>query len=242
MDYNLLAVEYARHRQVHPLVLQRLVEQSQIGPGSLVLEVGCGTGNYLQALIQATGCEGWGIDPSAGMLAKAAGHLGQGHLRLGSAEGLDFPDAAFDLVFSVDVIHHIVKPAEAYREAWRVLKPGGWICTVTDSEWIIRHRIPLSVYFPETIELELARYPKIPDLKSMMAASGFHAIREETVEFGYERMDLESYRDKAYSSLHLIPEEAFQRGLRRMADDLEKGPIHCVSYYLLLWGLKSGSS
>ena len=143
MDYNLLADEYARHRQVHPIVLQNLAGQSQVGAGSRVLEVGCGTGNYLVALIQAARYEGWGIDPSYSMLAKAAARLGPERLRLASAERLDFPAATFDLVFSVDVIHHVVDRNEAYRDAWRVLKPGGLICTVTDSEWIIRHRIPL---------------------------------------------------------------------------------------------------
>ncbi len=240
MDYDLLAEEYARHRQVHPVVLQNLVEQGRIGPGSRVLEVGCGTANYLLAVTQTAGCEGWGIDPSPAMLAKAAARLGQERLRLGAAGRLEFPDSFFDLVFSVDVIHHVVDRADAYREAWRVLKPGGLICTVTDSEWIIRRRRPLSEYFPETVELELARYPQISDLWSMMVTAGFEAIHEETVEFAYPLADLEPYRAKAYSSLHLISEEAFQGGLRRMAADLQKGPLQCIAYYLMLWGRRSG--
>ncbi|OFX26719.1 MAG: hypothetical protein A2Z07_02230 [Armatimonadetes bacterium RBG_16_67_12] len=48
------------------------------------------------------------------------------------------------------------------------------------------------------------------------------------------------YRDRAFSSLHLIPQEAFARGLARMEQDLREGPIHCVSRYLLLWGVTPG--
>ena len=78
LDYDQLAAEYARHRQVHPGVLQALHQAvqglQQHRPGRpRVLEVGCGPGNYILALAALTGCEGWGIDPSEGMLAQARG-------------------------------------------------------------------------------------------------------------------------------------------------------------------------
>ena len=59
----------------------------------------------------------------------------------------------------MDVIHHVVDRAAYYREAYRVLKPGGQVCTVTDSPWIIRHRQPLSEYFPETMPVETGPLP-----------------------------------------------------------------------------------
>jgi SAM-dependent methyltransferase len=83
LDYDALAAEYARHRQVHPGVLQALHQAAQglrhttqglqhtMQGNTRVLEVGCGTGNYLLALAASTGCAGWGIDPSEGMLAQA---------------------------------------------------------------------------------------------------------------------------------------------------------------------------
>ncbi len=82
------------------------------------------------------------------------------------------PLRQFDLVFSVDVIHHVSDKAAFYREAARVLQPGGHACTVTDSEEIIRRREVLSGYFPETVEVELARYPRLADLEGWMAEAG----------------------------------------------------------------------
>ena len=68
----------------------------------------------------------------------------------------------------------------------RLLRPGGRVCTVTDSEEIIRRREILSGYFPETVEVELARYPRIAHLESWMAAAGLVAIEVVTVEQPYE--------------------------------------------------------
>jgi ubiquinone/menaquinone biosynthesis C-methylase UbiE len=154
------------------------------------------------------------------------------------AEDLGFAGASFDLVFSVNVIHHVVDRRAYLEQAFRVLAPGGEICTATDSAWIIRHREPLSRYFPETVEPELARYPRITDLRAAMARAGFVALDEQTVECTYPLADIQIYRDKAFSALHLISEEAFRRGLERMERDLESGPIQCTPRYTLLWGTK----
>jgi ubiquinone/menaquinone biosynthesis C-methylase UbiE len=236
IDYNAIAAEYGLHRQVHPHVLQKFIETGRLRPDSHVLEVGCGTGNYVLALERQLGLHAWGIDPSERMLAQAHARAGNVQLKPGRAESLDFPAGAFDLVFSVDVIHHVKDRPEFFREAYRVAKLGGRVCTVSDSEWIIRNRRPLSLYFPETVEPEVARYPKIAQLREWMEQAGFGELIEEVVEFPYALTDAAPYRDRAFSSLHLISEEAFRRGVQRIERDLQQGPIACVSRYLLLWG------
>jgi SAM-dependent methyltransferase len=236
VHYDTLAVEYSQHRKVHPEVLRNLLSESGIDHGSRVLEVGCGTGNYVTALDSATGCSSWGVDPSSEMLAAARERSGRVAFQVGGAEQLEFSAGVFDLVFSVDVIHHLENITEYFQEAQRVLKPGGRVCTVTDSEWIIRHRQPLAVYFPETVEVDLGRYPRLADLRAAMLAVGLEGIAEHQVEFHYELADAQAYRDKAFSSLHLISDDAWKRGLERLEIDLRSGPVACVSRYVLLWG------
>jgi ubiquinone/menaquinone biosynthesis C-methylase UbiE len=235
IDYDKIASDYARFRQVHPEVLKGLLTEGCLKASSRVLEVGCGTGNYIGAIAKQLGCRSYGIDPSEKMLSEARRKTGV-KVRLGTGERLRFRAAFFDLVFTVDVVHHLSDRKAYFREAYRVTKPGGKICTVTDSEWVIRHRMPLSFYFPETVEKELARYPSIHELRDLMEKSGFVRISENMVEFPYELTDAEPYRNKVFSALQLIPQEAFRQGTAHMKRDLKDGPIRCVSRYTLLWG------
>ena len=239
MNYDRLANEYAQHRQVHPEALRMLLTQGALDASAKVLEVSCGTGNYSRAIAEAVGCACWGIDPSAQMLAHARSKSNQVIFQLGSAEQLDFPAALFDLIFSVDVIHHVGNRFAYFQAAQRVLRAGGKFCTVTDSETMIRQRQPLSVYFPATIEVELARYPRLSDLHAYLDQLGFVDVQTLDVEFAYTETSLERYRAKAYSCLHLIAEEEFQQGIMRMEQALRQGPLPSVARYTLLWATKA---
>ncbi len=238
IDYNQAAESYAAHRRVHPGVFRELWDRVQ--SRLTVLEVGCGTGNYVSSLVGYTGCWAWGLDPSAEMLAHASIRPERVGWLLGRAERLGFAAEAFSLVFSVDVIHHVSDKAAFYREAARVLQPGGPVCTVTDSEEIIRRREVLSGYFPETVEVELARYPRLADLEGWMAEAGLAGLDAVLVEEPFEITDARPYRDKAFSSLHLISEEAWRAGIERLEQALACGPIRGASRYACLWGRKEG--
>jgi SAM-dependent methyltransferase len=237
LDYDQLAAAYARNRQVHPGVLSALLARGS-SPLQHVLEVGCGTGNYLVALHQTTGWPGMGVDPSMQMLAVARARVPAIPFRQGKAEQLPVPDAEFDLIFSVDVIHHVRDRSAYFAEAFRALHPGGTLCTVTDSEAMIRRRRPLSSHFPETVIVELARYPGMAELRAEMTAAGFVAIEQAETEHAYDLTDLSAYREQAFSSLRLIAPEAFHRGMARMEEDLVGGPIPALSIYTLLWATK----
>ena len=123
----------------------------KITPG-LVLDVGSGTGHCARLLARRyRGARVFGIDISHAMAHRARrkqGWFGRPRFVCADAEELPFADGIFHLVYSVDVIHHVASHLELHREAYRVLRPGGLFLTVTDSEWIVRNRRPLSHYFP----------------------------------------------------------------------------------------------
>lgn len=235
-DYEAAATAYARNRAVHPGVVADLVRVAGVDTTSRVLDVGCGTGNYARALQEATGCAISGIEPSDQMRQRAEPVVTWTALVAGSAEVLPFQDHAFDLVYSTDVIHHVGDRVAFFAEASRILAPGGMIATVTDSRQDIARRRPLSNYFPETVDVELQRYPAMETLRVEMADAGFTAIHETHVELEYPLTDIRGYRERAYSSLHFIPDDALARGLVRMEQDLLAGPISALSLYTLVWG------
>ena len=100
-----------------------------------VLDLGCGTGRHLVAL-NKLGFEGIGLDQSPQGLALAQEWLAEegcaAEIYMQSMfDPFPFPDAYFDALLSIQVIHHglLHQVQFAAREAQRVLKPGGilWI-------------------------------------------------------------------------------------------------------------------
>jgi len=202
---------------------------------SKVLEVGSGTGLQITTLVKDTHCYGWGIEPSINMLKYAISN-DRLYFSQGYAEKLPYETDFFDLVFTINVVHHLESTSGYFKEAFRVLRPGGIICTATDSEKKIRNRKPLSVYWPGTIEIDLNRYPPIDTLRIEMVEAGFTDIFENDVLEYFEETNLDRYREKAFSCLQLIPEQEHLHGLRQLEDDLKKGPVEGVREFTLLWG------
>ena len=230
-----IAANYAKLRHVHGPLLAALISGPGIDSGSKILELGCGTGNYICAIQSRTGCSAWGIDPSLEMLSQARTQ-GPGIIwKCAAAENPGLTGVQFDFVFNVDAIHHFPDRTRAFSEIDRLLSDKGTVCIATDSEEIIRRRKPLSTYWPETIDLELARYPRIDTLDLELRGAGLHNLRHEEVSITGWLRDLSPYRAKVFSALRLLSEDAYQRGLRRLETDFAKGPILFVSRYLLLW-------
>lgn len=105
-DYDTLAADHARHRRINPDVVVRLTRD--LRPDAWVLELGCGTGNYISEIARRHGCHCVGINPSVEMIDRARARRDDVTVTRESAEELTFPDSTFDLVCSVDVVRHLI--------------------------------------------------------------------------------------------------------------------------------------
>ena len=119
-----------------------------------------------------------------------------------------------------------------------MLRPGGALCLATDSENIIRSREPLSIYWPETVEAELARYPRVKTLRAELREAGFVQLSALEVASRGSLTDSGPYRAKVFSYLRSLSEEIYQQGLARLEADLVQGPVSFTSKYMLLWANK----
>lgn len=121
------ALHAARHYQ------QEMIERLALQEGATILDVGCGTGQDTQDLVQAVGSSGRviGIDKSETMLQVARTRADQAQLPveyvLADAEQLPFADASFDGCRASRVLGHLHEPALALAEMVRVARPGARI-------------------------------------------------------------------------------------------------------------------
>lgn len=126
------ADDYAEHRPSYPPEVVGLLEREcGLGPGSVVADVGSGTG-ILSRLFLDYGCRVCGVEPNDEMR-----EVGERRLRgypnftsvAGTAESTSLPDGSVDFVTAGQSFHWF-DPEPARQEFARILKPGGWVVLV----------------------------------------------------------------------------------------------------------------
>lgn len=207
----------------------------RIGLG--VLEVGCGTGHWLEFL-QALGIHLTGLDFSAGMLAQAQMRLLGIPLVQGRAERLPFQAESFDRVFCINAIHHFAGKPSFLAEAHRILRPGGMMWSVGLDphrgldQWFIYD------YFQESAEIDKGRYPAASALRTWMRDVGFQNCTTQEVEHWIYRLPAheilrQGRLDKtATSQLSVLTDAEYQRGMERIRVDIERAETQGQTLFL----------
>jgi sarcosine/dimethylglycine N-methyltransferase len=110
-----------------------LAAEADINGAAVVLDVGCGCGNFLFDIEAKTGCRGVGVDLSIERIKFARQRLAergrtQGpdiEFRHGSATQMPFAPASFSHVISQDALFLVPDKPRSHAEIYRVLRPGG---------------------------------------------------------------------------------------------------------------------
>jgi SAM-dependent methyltransferase len=101
-----------------------LAEHAGLRAGLVALELGCGTGVFLEKVAK-TGARIYGMDLSPDLLLRAGGRrIPNARLLIGDAHRMPYADATFDAVYGSSILHHLDLEA-ALGECLRVLKTGG---------------------------------------------------------------------------------------------------------------------
>ena len=119
-------------REDDPAQYRAVFDSLGLGDGESALDVGCGTGGAARALTARFPGVGpvVGIDKSETMVAEARARTdadvgARVEFRVADAHDLPFPDASFDVVFSLRVFEIVGEPRRVLAEMARVLRPGG---------------------------------------------------------------------------------------------------------------------
>ncbi|MFH9266384.1 methyltransferase domain-containing protein [Streptomyces sp. NPDC017546] len=101
-----------------------LLEAAGAGPGTSVLDVGCGSG-AISALAAGRGATVHAVDAEPGMVEATRRAVPTAEVRTGLLPELPYANATFDAVVGNFVLNHVGRPREALAELRRIARPGG---------------------------------------------------------------------------------------------------------------------
>ena len=188
--------EYMWDSAEFDLILNELIPNRSIthifdkylNPNSSILEGGCGNGAWVKYL-NDKGFDCLGVDINEVILKVAEKE--NLNIKKDNIENLSFPDNSFDAYLSLGVIdHNDLGPENAIKEAFRVIKPGGYFFVSTPCNNLFR---------------KLINHP-IRDMINLF----YRIIRKKLyfVEYRFERKELVSYvRNGGFEILETIPND-----------------------------------
>lgn len=139
--FSRLMVNMRIHEKGNVKTLEELIGSVELREGQKALEVGCGGGMVSEHLSSRHGLAviGTDVDPRQVEIARKR-YGGSGRLTFQEADAarLPFGEGEFDLVVSLNVLHHIKEWKAALQEVHRVLKKNGYylLVDVVFSKWL----------------------------------------------------------------------------------------------------------
>ena len=219
-----LAEVYARGRPSYPdAAVQAVIDRARLGLGSLLVDVGCGTG-ISSRLLAERGYDVTGVDPNEPMLAHARA-AGGARYCVGTAAETGLPEASFDLVSVAQAFHWFDVPA-ALAEFRRILARPGWCAAF----WNLRRSSPFMDDYDALLRAHSSEYEVLlkpePTIQSILRAEGIVDTREG--EFpNRQLLDREGVFGRAYSSSYVVHGiadlPAFDRALGELLDRHQSG-------------------
>ena len=116
----------------------RLAAKINVQPGQEVLDVACGTGEWLLA-VKARGAIPAGIDLSQKAVEICKSNIADGEIHAGSAETLPFGNRRFHIVTCLGALEHFINPLKALQEMTRTARDDAvFLLLVPNKDFLTR--------------------------------------------------------------------------------------------------------
>ncbi len=232
IDYDQFSQIYDLSRGTNPKTVNDLVKFTHIDQNSLLLDMGCGTGNYTNVLKPFVK-NIIGLDLSIGMIKKAKNKYPNLEYTNSNILWIPFRSEVFNGLYLIQVIHHISNKLDLFKEAYRVLKKNGYIAIHTCSHDQI-NTYWYTYYFPEGLKAELKRFLEIKDLIYLLKKTGFSKIGVKICYYDTVILNQspKNYLDKNFrngdSFFSLMEEDEIEAGCKKLQDDIKSGVINKI--------------
>lgn len=197
-----------------------------------ILDLGCGTGRFSEALAVCFDAEVIGVDPSTKMLEQARRKQIDSRVRYqpGRGEAIPLPDNSVDLIFMSMIFHHFDSPALAACECRRVLREEGTIFLRAGTcERISSY--PYVDFFPTSRPILEQCLPAGTFVRETFEAAGFRTLAIEVVtqqiapSLGHYAEKLAVGADSVLAGLCRSDFEAGMKALRSQAARIDDQPV-----------------
>lgn len=163
--------------------------------GTTVLDVGCGIGGSSRMLAREYGFAVTGVTLSPQQVRRAQELTApevNARFQVDDALALSFPDASFDVVWSVEAGPHMPDKPQFARELMRVLKPGG-ILVVADWNQRDDRQVPLNWWEKPVMRQLLDQwahpaFSSIEEFSELLEATGLVAGEVTTADWTAETL------------------------------------------------------
>lgn len=206
----------------------------QLPSGTTVLDVGCGIGGSSRILAREYGFAVTGITISSEQVKRAQQLTPadiHAQFRVDDAMALSFPDASFDVVWSVEAGPHMPDKAIFAKELMRVLKPGG-VLVLADWNQRDDRQIPLNFWEKPVMRQLLDQwshpaFSSIEGFSEHLEATGF--VQGKVITADWTEPTLPSWPDSIWQGI-IRPDGLLRFGFTGFVKSLREVPT-----LLLMW-------